>query len=313
MLYGTYKLEVPTSLPYDLIRLRQEKDILSKGLADCVTYLKVLREKQSDSEHRLRTETGLRKKKRKRLQQTMRYIDSEIKNRERDEQAFLNNLQACETNIFVANMEAYRLTNASFQAVESTSTPTLYAPTLCSNFGSETTDLTWDVWTDEASIAPSQKNSIILLLADACTEVHMCSSATAKETKRPAPLCQMSPELSNSIPVPPNTAQLQFKWPSVLDPGAAAFQPTYSSADQQPQCLESNLTQLYMSSAIDTGITKALNTRRFSSTEIVPALQRFYMGSGLRLPGQMWYNTTPQLGPQRIAEVLVGRHRASSL
>ncbi|KAF2631219.1 hypothetical protein BU25DRAFT_226215 [Macroventuria anomochaeta] len=208
--YSPNNHNISISLQYDLIRLHQEKNILSKGLADCVTYLKALREKQAKNGRQLNMEPPVPQKKRKKLQQTNRHLDSEIRNRERNEWVFLNNLQACETNIFLANMKAYHLANASIHASEST-----YTPTLCSYSGSETTELTWDGWTDEAVVSPFQQKGsnpfVDDLASDACAEDHRRDSAILKDAKCPTPLSRDAVELSNALPVLPNTAQSQFR------------------------------------------------------------------------------------------------------
>jgi hypothetical protein len=92
----------PVNLDIDLPRLQHEREFLENGLANCVTYLHALRKKQARNERRLSTDPSLPRKKRKKIQQNKRELEKEIKHQERDEQAFLNNLQACKTNIYVA-------------------------------------------------------------------------------------------------------------------------------------------------------------------------------------------------------------------
>lgn len=253
-LYSPYSNTIPTSLPYDLSRLHLEKNILSKGLADCVTYLKALREKQSKCVRHLSEQTSLPQKKKKRLQQTKRHLESEIKNRQLAEQAFLNNLQACETNIYLANLKAYTLSNASWQTSGSTSASTLYAPTLCSNSGSEATDLTWEGWTDEAVLSPFQKKSSIPfsledVAPDMCREDLRRDSAIAKDVKRPPPIGRDAMELSTLIPAPPNTAYSQYSCSSFLSPAAPVFKPNYSGVVQHGSFPHSILQQFSMSNS----------------------------------------------------------------
>mgnify|MGYP004506771301 CR=1 FL=1 len=317
-LYSSYNHGIPIFIPNELTRLHQEKTILSKGLADCVTYLKVLREKQAKNARQLNIEPPPQPKKRRRLQQTKRHLDSEIKNRERDEQAFLNNLQACETNIFLANMKAYRLADASFHALESTSTPILYTPTLCSHSGSETTDLIWGGWTDEAVASPFQKKGsspffVDELAPDTCTEDLTRDFAVAKDNERPPPLFRDAVELSSSLPVPPNTAQSQFKRSLILSPTAAVFKPTYSSVVQENDCAKSKLKRPSMSSSTAANVIDLLQKRRFSAREIAPILQRFERLFPQHPPGQTWCKTTPRPSPQKDAEVQMSRQRTKSL
>lgn len=320
--YSPYSNEIPISLPYDLIRLHQEKDILSKGLADCVTYLKALREKQAKNARQLNVQPPLPPKKRKWLQQMKRHLNSEIKNRERAEQAFLNNLQACETNIYLANMKAYQLSNASFQASGSTSTPNLYTPTLCSYPGSETTDLTWEGWTDEAVVSPFQKKSsnpfiVDDLAPDVCIEDLRRDSAVAKDVKRPPPLCRDAVKMSDSLPVPPNTAHSQYRRSSFLSPAAAVFKPTYSSIVQQSSLPQSNIKGLSMSSSTATDTIEIPQKRRFSAAEIVPVMEHFNIvaqSSPQHLPGhQTRDHTAPQPCAQKDGRPRMNRQRINSL
>lgn len=319
--HSPYSNEIPISLPYGLIRLHQEKNILSKGLADCVTYLKELREKQAKNASQLNVQPPLPQKKRKWLQQTKRHLDSEIKNRERAEQAFLTNLQACETNIYLANMKAYQLSSASFQASGSTSTPTLYTPTLCSYSGSETTDLAWEGWTDEAVVSPFQKkksNPFLVddLAPDVYTEDLRRDSAVAKDVKRPPPLCRDAVELSNSPPVPPNTAHSQYRRSSFLSPAAAVFKPTYSIV-QKRSLPQSNIKGLSMSSSTATNTVEVLQKRRFSDAEKVPIMEHFSIvaqSSPQHLPGhQTWDHAAPQPCAQKDGRPRMNRQRTNSL
>ncbi|KAH6614185.1 hypothetical protein C7974DRAFT_72398 [Boeremia exigua] len=321
--YSPYNQEIPNTLPYDLIRLHQEKNVLSMGLADCVTYLKALREKRVKNACQLDNKTALPPRKRKKLQQIKRHLDSEIRDRERNEQGFFNNLQACETNIILANMKAYHLANASSVQSEITSTPTLYTPTLGSYSSSDATDLTWNGWADETAVSPFQKESSNTyfmddLAPDVCNESLRCDSAMAKDVRRPPPLSRDVVELPNSLPVPPNTAQSQIRRSSILSPEAAVFQPpNCSHVVRQDGCCMPEYQQRSMSSA--TAVTKAeelLQKRRCTAAEIYPVLQRIsnaVQPSLQHLPGQMWCNSTPQTKPQKDAAVQMNRQRTNSL
>jgi hypothetical protein len=100
--HNFYSVNQAFSSPPDLSRLRHEREILENGLANFVTYLQALRKVQVRNERRLITDLSLPRKKRKKIQQSKRELDKEIRNREQDEQAFLKNLQACKTNLYVA-------------------------------------------------------------------------------------------------------------------------------------------------------------------------------------------------------------------
>ncbi len=319
--YNSYKHIITASLPYDLVRLHKQRDFLSMGLADCVTYLNALREKQKKNARQLNVEPPMPQKKRKRLQQTRRHLEIEIKNRERDEQAILNNLQACETNILLTNMKAFYLTNASVHVSNYTPAPSLYASTLCSHSESEATDLSWDGWTDDALISPFQKNCnspffVNELASEICPRDPRRDSAMARNVRRPPPLSRKSAELSNSLPVPPNTAQSQFRRPSVLSPEAAIFQPSCSFQVQQAAPSATVLRRLSMSSATATKTKRSLQKRRYSTAEIIPILQRFSIDARSRpelLPGQKCQQSMAQSNPHTDAGVQMSRQRTNSL
>ncbi|KAJ4989112.1 hypothetical protein SVAN01_05374 [Stagonosporopsis vannaccii] len=267
-------------MPYDLMRFHQEKDFLSTQLADCVTYLKALREKQVRTNRQLNTDLALPQKKRKRLQQIKRHLDSEIRNREMEEQACLNNLQACETNIILANIKAHHLANASYQTSDITFTPTLFTTTLCSHSESETTDLTWDGWTDDAVVSPFRKRTndpffIDDPAPDICTDGKRRDSVMGKDIRIPPPLSRNAEELSKLVPVPPDTAQSQFRRSSTLSPEAAIFQPVEPCSIGRKDCAEARFKRLSMSSATATKAKELLRQRRFSAAEIDPILRRF--------------------------------------
>ncbi|KAJ8112032.1 hypothetical protein OPT61_g5510 [Boeremia exigua] len=319
--YSPYGYGSPASLPYNLMRLHREKDLLSMRLADCVTYLKALREKQLKNTRQLNVEPAITQKRRKKLQHVGRHLDSEIRNRERDEQAFLNNLHACETNILLTNMKAYHMANTTFYAWDYTPAPTLYTPTQCSYSGSEATDLSWDGWTDDAVVSPFQKQSnnpffVDDLAPDVCPKDPRRDSALAKDIKWPPPLFQGAAELSNSLPVPPNTAQSQFRRFSMFSPEAAIFQPSYSYVVRQDGPSESGFKRLSMSSAMATSAKELLQKRRFSTAEIGPILQRFAIDTQPRpelRSDQMGCKSNPPSNPHKGARAQTNKQRNNSL
>ncbi|KAF3043995.1 hypothetical protein E8E12_005250 [Didymella heteroderae] len=322
LLYSPYSYQFPCSLHYTLNRLYHEKSILSKGLADCVTYLRALREKQAKCIRQLDVQPSLPQKKRKRLQQTKRHLDNEIKNRALAEQAYLINLQACETNLYLANMKAYELSTTTVHAQESTSTLTVYTPTLCSNSESEATDLTWDGWTDEVVVSPFQKKSsnpfvVDDLAPDAYAEGLRRDSAITRDMKRPSLLCREAVELSNSLPVPPNTTHSQYRRSSFLSPAAPVLRPTYSSVVQQSTHSRISIKKLSISSSAAASTIELLQKRRFSTAEIVPIMERFNIVAQSpphHLPGhQTWGHTAPQTYPQKDARPPMSRQRTNSL
>lgn len=308
-------------LPYDLIRLQHEEAILSKGLADCVTYLKALREKQAKIAHQVNVDSAAPQKKRKKMQQIKRHITNEIKNRERDEDAFLNNLQACKANIFLANIKAYYTTAGSFHAPGLDYTSSLHTPTLCSYAESETTDLTWDGWTDEAAVSPFQKyggNAFFAddIAPDAFSVELRRDSALSKNAKCFLPLSRDSMDMSNSLPVPPNTAQSQFMLSTVLSPEAAVFEPTPDAADHRGELRGMELNTLSVSSPMASSCEQVLRSRCSSTGDIRPILPRFsthVRANPKSLPGQTWRPTTPQSRSQKEAGVQMSRPRSLSL
>ncbi|KAI4942067.1 hypothetical protein J4E91_010265 [Alternaria rosae] len=141
----------------DLSTLQSEKEILEDGLANCVTYLQVLRKKQARTERRLVTDPSLPRKKRKRFQQVKRELENEIKHREQDEQAFLNNLQACKANIYIAETVSLpsAATSSTLPDFASISTGCSYPRAL----ESAPTETSWNGWMDESALSQSQRES----------------------------------------------------------------------------------------------------------------------------------------------------------
>ncbi|KAJ4379612.1 hypothetical protein N0V86_004793 [Didymella sp. IMI 355093] len=319
--YSPYSDRIPITLPYDLNRLYQEKNILSKGLADCVTFLRALREKQAKCIRQLEAQPSLPQKKRKRLQQTKRHLDNELKYRQLAERAYLNNLQACETNIYLANIKAYELNNATIQAQGCMSTPTSYTPTLCSSSGSEATDLTWDGWTNETDVSSFQKKSsnpfiVENLAPDVCKEDLRRDSSVIKDVKRPLPLCRDAVELSNLLPVPPDTAHSQHRGSSLLSPAASIFKPTYSFVAQQSSHPQLSIKKLSMSSLAAANTIELLQKRQSSANEIVPIMARFDISAQSpphQSGHQTWGHTAPQIWSPKVARQPTNRQRTNSL
>ncbi|KAF1362654.1 hypothetical protein EJ07DRAFT_174186 [Lizonia empirigonia] len=304
-------------LPYNLIRPQYEEAVLSKGLADCVTYLKALREKQARIGHQLNVDSAASQKKRKKMQQIKRHLTNEIKNRERDEDAFLNNLQACKANIFLANMKAYHTATASFHAPGLDYTPSLHTPTLCSYAESETTDLTWDGWTDEAAVSPFQKyggNAFFTddVAPDAYPVELRRDSALSKDAKCFLPLSRDRMDMSNLLPVPPNTAQSHFMLSTVLSPAAAVFEPTPDAADHLGERRGKGFNRLSISSPM-VSCVQVLRSRCSSTGDIRPILPRFstdVRADPKSLPGHTW---SPQSKSQKETGVQMNRPRSLSL
>lgn len=122
-----------------LSRLEHQKELLETNLANCVTYLQALRKKHARGARQLDSNSYLPRKKKKKIQQNMRQLNKEIKYRERDEEAFLNNLQACKTNIYLAEAVSSSSTSISSAVPDFASDATLspYSDE------SERTELNW--------------------------------------------------------------------------------------------------------------------------------------------------------------------------
>ena len=133
----------------------REKEVLEQGLANCAIYLQALRKKQARNERQLGKIAMLSRKKQKQLQQTKRDLARDIRNRERDEQAFLFNLQACKARLYACStLMSYD--TAPSTRIDSASTPTLCTPTLYSSSSTETTQSSWNGWSDGTDMSPFQ-------------------------------------------------------------------------------------------------------------------------------------------------------------
>lgn len=153
--FQTYPISHALAASSDLTRLYVEKEILEKGLADCVTYLHALRGKKSRIDRQIETGSKLPRRKRKQIQAIHRQLERDIKNRERSEEACLNNLQACRANIYV------------LESLSSPSTGILSAiPAFTSGSTRQSdpaesvpTEMSWNGWADDAATSPFQKQT----------------------------------------------------------------------------------------------------------------------------------------------------------
>jgi hypothetical protein len=312
-----------SSTGHDLTRLHNEKNVLEKGLADCVTYLQVLRKKQAENARKVAVVSAISQKKKKKAQQIKRHLDIEIKNRERNEAALLNNLQACKTNILITEMKAYHTSSLSLYTFDAASTSSLHTPTLCSFSGSEATNVSWQGWTDEAAVSPFQRHGsnpffVEDIAPDAYIKDLRHDSVAEKEVRRPPQLHRNVEELSSFLPVPPNTAHSLSQHSSILSPAATEFRPTLASKSQHsplPQS-QSKFKRLSVSMSKNTGCVELLQKRRSSEAEICTQHQQ--VSAGVRqdrhhLLHQTWCNTTPQRTPQKDAGAQMSKQRARSL
>lgn len=135
----------------DLARLRNEQEILENGLATYVIYLLALRKKLARNERSLNLVPPPTLTKRKKMEQSKRMLERETQNRKRDEQAFLNNLQACKTNMYLTG----GLWNQSAD-VFSTMAGCTSSTTQQSCDESAPTEVSWNGWADDTA-SPFQK------------------------------------------------------------------------------------------------------------------------------------------------------------
>ncbi|KAL5115097.1 hypothetical protein ACEQ8H_007012 [Pleosporales sp. CAS-2024a] len=124
-----------------LARLQTELDILENGLATCVLYLLALRKKLARNERLLNADPPPTRKKRKKMEQSKRLLEREINNRQRDEDAFLSNLQVCRLNLSAAHRFCNQFLDLSSIQADCTSSA---APLSCEH--SAPTEGSWNGW-----------------------------------------------------------------------------------------------------------------------------------------------------------------------
>lgn len=242
----------------DLARLLHEKEVLEIGLAKCVASLVNSRKKQIRNERQLSVDPPPSRKKRKSIQHYNRDLEREIKNRERDEHAFLSNLQACKANIYVAEC-LFRSQPDPLSILADISSSSAVLSTVAE---SEVTTPgwngwnDWNGWTDDAVISPFQKESSNTSFADDvapddCVNAGKPSLVVSTDIPRPPPIDVRSMGNNDELPGPPNTAQSAVPW-SMLSPLASPFEPIgrENSADQG--FIESYFDQLSMSPSMPT-------------------------------------------------------------
>ncbi|EOA87112.1 uncharacterized protein SETTUDRAFT_153859 [Exserohilum turcica Et28A] len=285
--------------PAQLSILELEKEICENGLANCVTYLQALRKRQARNERRLHTDSSLPRKKRKKIQQSTRELKKEIKHRERDEQAFLNSLQACKANIYIAE------TVSSPSTACSSTIPDLASnSTLCSYPEEvEPTESAWNGWADQTAQSPPRKNSSNpLFVNEMVPDNHSGQSpgvGYSHATRR----------------VPTNGALTRF----MLSPEAAVFEPQASCKDRQED-LDEQLARLNLSSSlvftkVAQTASKAMEDGRLADAEPVAMRRPTSAGEIVEQTGEQDWNATPQQQrPRKEADsVTYRRSRTNSV
>lgn len=259
--------------PVGISKLQSEKELLEDGLANCVTYLQALRKKQARTERRLVTDPSLPRKKKKKIQHSKRELEKEIKQRERDEQAFLNNLQACKANIYMAETVSLPST-----AIASTIPDMASISTRCSYPGdvqTEPTEMSWNDWTDETILSPFAKESDKPFSTDDVAPDELSEigniGGTIRENLEQSLAAEHFEDVETRLGVSPNT-----QTHVLLSAEAAVFRPQFMHTDQG-DAIDQHLAQLHLSSSI------AITTLKIKALEL---LERCLVGDAGIVPSR---------------------------
>ncbi|EDU42254.1 hypothetical protein PtrSN002B_008805 [Pyrenophora tritici-repentis] len=299
-----YPINQTIERPTELSRLHCERDVLENGLANCVTYLQALRKKHAQIDRRLITNSSLPRKKKKKIQQVKRELEKEIKNRERDEQAFLINLQACKTNIHITE------TYASPSAVVPSTIPDYASSSTVYSHPEEAepTELSWNGWTEDTLFSPFQKQSNNPFYADdiAPDERSEMDMTGQVDVSVHTPI---SGEHTGTFLTFPNA-----KMQNPLSPEAAVFAPQAIST-QQGDLISQQLSELHLRSSLAITVLKMrelelIEGRRATDAGIARSRRPSSLAKIIEETGsQTWANTTPQYSP--VKSKMGGRLRRS--
>jgi hypothetical protein len=282
----------------DLAMLRNEQDILENGLATCVTYLLALRKKLARNERSLNLDPSPTRTKRKRMEQSKRTLEREIQNRQRDEQAFLNNLQACKTNMYLMG----GIWNQSIDVIPTMAECT-YSTTQRSCDESTPTEVSWNGWADHTA-SPFEKlcsNAVVLKEVAPDEQDHHDNSAVQT---RSISLRAHEPMLTVSV----SQDCIGFKGGrSSLSPEATVFEPIIDATgqDDQPKIKQPEYAKG----------GNALQRRRVTVASMHSSLKNLsiHTRSGREdEQTQTWYNTTPQRSPRNRTRIKTCERRRST-
>ncbi|KAH7551614.1 hypothetical protein BM1_09248 [Bipolaris maydis] len=242
--HSSYFLPIEDTFPISaqVSRLELEKDLLENGLANCVTYLQALRKKQARNERRLAADSSLPVRKKKKIRQSMRELEKEIQNRERDEQALLNNLQACKANIYLAE------TVSSPSTTVSSTIPDLASDsTLCSYpEDTEAGDGQWNGRANKRASSPFQKDcSNSSFVDDIAPNDHLGSDGFDLASTKSTFCAQYVVQTGATRPLPMACRSKRF----VFSPEAAVFEPQNAFKDLNVQ-LGQQFAELHISSSL---------------------------------------------------------------
>jgi len=307
---GIFFQNVVTVDPYsvwnvDVARLRHEREILENGLANCVTYLHALRKKQARNERHLNVDPLPPRKKRKKIQQSNRELSKEIKNRERDEQAFLNNLRGCKATPNLAEGISYMPTEFSSTGADYASSATQYS------YGEPgTPEFSWKGWADNADVSLFNKQRFTTAITkevapDEFNDEPQDGTISMQDVKPSPALHQRA--TTDGVP----TACSR----SSLSPDATIFEPTVDGGSQIAPTVPRRIDKLNDLSWLDAKALGAGRARDFKGADISTSMQHLSLHSKQacqRRGSLTWCNTSPQESPREATSRNVGRDRRDS-
>jgi hypothetical protein len=291
-------------LTVDILRLRHESGVLENGLADCVTYLHALRRKHARNERQLNIDPLPPRKKRKKIRQSNRELSKEIKNRERDEQAFLNNLRACKANLSMAEGISYTPTEFSSTAAECASSNTQN-----SFEGPGAAEFDWKGWADSLETSPfGQQCSPMVITKEIAPDefVHEPENGiiAVRDVERPSLRRSATTDVLTST-----------RCQSSLSPVATVFAPTIDEGSYIVPPAPRHVDKLNDLSWLDTKMSEAVPARSkqadISTAMLYLAIQP--RPEPRRRGSETCRNTSPQQSPcGGTASMSVGRDRTNS-
>jgi len=284
----------------DLARLRNEQDILENGLATCVTYLLALRKKLARNERSLNLDPPPTRTKRKKMEQSKRMLEREIQNRQRDEQAFLSNLQACKTNMYLTGGLWNQSADEFSTMADCTSSTTQKS---CDD--SAPTEVSWNGWADDTASPFEKLRSNAVVLKEVAPDEQDHHDNSAIQTKS---LSIRVHEAGLAVSVSQDFIGFKVSRSS-LSPEATVFKPIIDTTGQDDH------TQIK-----DLAFTKGGNDLQKRRVTVASMHNSFrdlslHTRSGCEnQQTQTWCNTTPQRSPRNhIRSDTGGRRRSTSL
>jgi hypothetical protein len=292
-------------LTVDLARLRYEKEILENGLATCVKYLHVLRKKQARNERLLNHDSPSTRKRKKRMQQSKRELDREIKNKLNDERAFLGALQTCKANLYIGEGLPYTPTDMSSTLADCTSSTTQYS---CDE--SEPGEISRNGWTEDAVSSPfKKKRSNPFFVNEVAPDEAVNPDhdiIVVQDIHRPPPLDRNAKEMV-VFPVPPNTAHSYHRH-CTLSAKAASFTPsTKDHVYIDIENVEAHQTKTRDGAEVE-------EARRYTEADVTRAFQELSINTQDSPGGRnTWCTTTPERSSRRETTAGVMQRRRSSI